>query len=155
MRLPFRDYVALGLVSPAFAFRWANRKWWNKGVGAEDRHHQMLSYLMLMGYDYDGYNLSTYDDARTNHVFWCGNWPYAYGLYAMVYDDEHGVKVLQYGVETASLRNVILCRKMERQRWAADHTTGPNPSHTVRGVLTGWALYWAGWLRSILSSKTK
>ena len=155
MKLPIRDYVALGLVSPAFAFRWARRKWWDKGRGAEERHHHMLNYLMLVGYDYDGYNLNAYDGERTNHVFWCGNWPYAYGDYSMVYDDEHGVKVLRYDQSTASLRNVILCRQMERKRWETNPTIGPSPLYTVKGALTGWARYWAGWLRYILSSKIK
>ena len=142
MKLPLRDYLALGLYAPAFAVRWFVRR--NNHVRhQEERHNQMLNYLMLMGYKYDGYNLSAYDSERTNHVFWCGNWPYAYGDYAMVFDGAEGVEIYQYGLETTSLRNVILCRQMERSKWKNNSVVRPS---TLVATMTAWVGYLAGWL---------
>ena len=149
MKLPLRDYLALGLIAPAFVLRWCIRRWWDYSLGNEERHHQMLNYLVLMGYEFDGFNLNAYDSERTNHVFWCGNWPYAYGSYAMVFDGAEGVEIHRYGMETASLRNVILCRQMERAKWDSNPNTGRNLLHTVKGSMMGWVDYWAGWLRSM------
>ena len=143
MKLPWNDYVELGFMTPAFAFRWFIRRREVRLISQEDRAHQMLQYLLLMGFEHDGYNVSTYDDEGTRHVFWVGNWPYAYGDYSIVYQGERGVEIVRYTMTTASLRNVILCRKLDRSKWKT--RTAPCRSTPI-AVLKAWGRSLAGWL---------
>lgn len=140
MRLPVRDYMALGLMAPAFLVRRVAR-WAGRTQHREERHYHMLSYLMLTGYDYDGFSISAYDDGRTRHAFWCGNWPYAYGDYSMLWDaPEKGVAMRRFGIASVSLRNAILCRQMERAACATRnnrHNTDRSHSDTVKGMRKG------------------
>lgn len=125
MRLPLTDYLALGLMAPVFMWRWFIR-YYDRSMYEEERHHLMLQYFMLMGCDYNGYDLAAYDDDRTKHMFWCENWPYAYGDYSVAYDNAGGYAVHQYGIETASLRNVILTRQLEIAKWDNKRNIGPS-----------------------------
>lgn len=143
MKLPWLDYVELGFMTPAFAVRWFVRRREVRLQSQEARANQMLHYLLLMGFDFDGYNLSAYDDDRNKHVFWVGNWPYSYGDYSMVYHKPGSFEVVRYTMATASLRNVILCRKLERAKWK-ENTNRCQSTPVV--ILKAWGRSLAGWL---------